>query len=949
MESELELVDQISKQLVNKEKIINDISVLNNELTDQDDLIVYLNIRSISANFAKLQIFIETLKTKPLCIVCVETWNIEHENFFVLPGYKMYYNNSVINQNDGVVTYFLDEVIEETEIVSIDHLKILNTKIRMKDGNFSEISALYRSHDISKTEFIKSINNFLFNKRFKKNHFIIGDFNIDLLKLDLLSQEFLNNFLEHGYIPGYTMITRPATNNTDGTCIDNVFYRSEKLTTKNYTYTNSITDHFILITKINKQIIKIDQGLKSTINYKLLKRNAGNINWELIYDISDPNLAAEFLIDNINQCITKSTTIVNLTSRKKQVWITKALIKSCQTKEKLYLALRKNPSNEMLKNEYKNYVKVLNKVIDEAKNTHEKEYIEKNINNKKKLWDIINEKVSKKSKKKDTIKYIIDSENNKIEDEKIIAEKMNEYFCSIGQHLRNKITQPPNASTSMPQRNPKTMFFRPTNCSEIADIIKNLKVKGGGVDKINTKSIKAISLYIVNPLCYLINLCIELSVFPIAFKKAAVVPIHKSSKKCLMTNYRPISLISNLAKIFERVIHNRISNFIFESNIISENQFGFIKNRGTSNALNFLSDFLYSNLDKSKPTIVAFIDLAKAFDTVDHSILLDKLSYMGIRGNVLELIKSYLTDRFQMVRIGNTNSSYKLIDIGVPQGTILGPLLFILYINDLLCQMPKDTILSYADDTALLSGADSWCEAKDRISRKLNEVSIWMALNKLSLNVDKTVFMSFGNYKDSVPLEFELSINGKELQRVTHTKYLGLMFDYNMKWKEHIDYIINKTKYLVYVFYKLAKTMSSDTLLLIYYAFFHSIATYGIIAWGSAYANCLNQLQALQNKILKIISKNTFLNVNRPLNIKTAYELECLLYHYQSLKEKYCKSKSVTRMKILVQPKNTLSVGSKNSYSTAIKLFNLLPNERKTLSTSKNNIKTKLKEWLLST
>lgn len=445
---------------------------------------------------------------------------------------------------------------------------------------------------------------------------------------------------------------------------------------------------------------------------------------------------------------------------------------------------------------------------------------------------------------------------------------------------------------------------------------------------------------------YLINLCIELAEFPLALKKAEVVPVHKSAEKFLMNNYRPISLISNVAKIFERIIYNRMSNFLIECNIISEYQYGFVKNKGTTDALNFVSNFIYDKLDKSKPTIIAFIDLAKAFDTVDHLILFDKLSFIGIRGKVLDFIMSYLTDRYQTVKIGDANSEYKMINIGVPQGTILGPLLFILYINDLLDRMPKGMILSYADDTALLSSAQSWCEARDRISHYLKEVATWMALNKLSLNTDKTTFISFGNYSDSVPHEIELKINDIKLERVESTKYLGVIFDYNMKWDKHIEYIINKTKYLVYVFYKLAKTMSMDTLLMIYHAFFNSIAAYGIIAWGGAYSNSLNQLQALQNRILKIICKNTIFNKNRPLKIATRFELESLSYHYLTLKNIYLKSNSITRNKTLALPKISKTVGFKDSLVRAIKLFNMLPNELKILSSSVDKIKNTLRQWL---
>ena len=367
-----------------------------------------------------------------------------------------------------------------------------------------------------------------------------------------------------------------------------------------------------------------------------------------------------------------------------------------------------------------------------------------------------------------------------------------------------------------------------------------MKNKVGGADEISAKMIKSIIHYIKEPLAYIFNLCIEKAIWPNILKTAEVVPIYKAGVKTDVSNYRPISLISNF---FEKIIHVRLLSFLMKHNIISKKQFGFIKNRGTTVALNYISDKIYKNLDKSIPTIAAFLDLSKAFDTVDHKILLYKLERHGIRGQALELMKSYLSDRQQIVKINNCKSDSSLITTGVPQGTILGPLLFIIYVNDLLEDLLDIEIASYADDTIIIASSKTWAEAAKAMNKNLQKVANWLALNKLSLNISKTVYMTFGNYCDSVPVAINIRINNQPINRVTEHKYLGIIFDYNMKWNMHIKYVMRRTKYLIFIFAKLKNIMDTKTLMMIYYAFFHSIVKYGIIAWGGLYNNNLNLIQ----------------------------------------------------------------------------------------------------------
>ena len=440
-----------------------------------------------------------------------------------------------------------------------------------------------------------------------------------------------------------------------------------------------------------------------------------------------------------------------------------------------------------------------------------------------------------------------------------IANEFNNFFVNVGSNLANEIVEQRNGSKigDTMNNNLHSIFIRQVEDKEVIDIVKKCKNKKSmdymGIDMTLVKNILQ---GIVRPLTHICNLSLQTGIFPNSMKTAKVIPIYKNGDRHLFTNYRPISLLPQFSKILEKLFVHRLDDFIEKQNLLCDQQYGFRTNRSTSMAVMNLTEQISNAIDNKEFTAGVFIDLKKAFDTIHHEILLKKLEYYGIRGAAHSWLKSYLLDRDQFVEINNVKSDKQRIKFGVPQGSVLGPKLFILYIND-ICNVSKllNCIL-FADDTNLFCHGKNLEELLKTMERELNILKTWFDLNKLSLNLSKTKLIIFGNQK--IENEVTLMINNIKIERVYEYKFLGVLIDHKLSWKSHIDHVKRKMSKTIAILFRSKEILNQKSLYLLYCSLIIPYMTYCVELWGNTYKTNVNPIFILQKRVIRIIKRAEF-------------------------------------------------------------------------------------------
>ena len=857
--------------------------------------ILDLNIQNIFSKFDELVCFIQTINIKhPISAICLnECWiSQEHDvTGLHLEGYTMFFQrgNRVGHGHCGLITYihesFLSkEIAIENVHTSWDYLcvQLSHTSPNSRKYLLCNVYRLpcYLSEDINL--FTIEFSNFLRSvKHINSSVFICGDFNINLLLISSNRHfaDYFDNVISTGFFPKITLPTR--IQESSSTLIDQIWSNNleENIKSTSGIIINDISDHKMIFTFIentayvekHEKYIKVEHKNQSSV-----KNFVDELESMKIYDKLNQNIN-ESPEDNynrfahlVNSAREKhlSTKIVKYNKRKhkKSCWMTYGILESINNKNKLYKRFIQTDKNNIerfntLKNEYHIYRARLRRTIREAKRMFYTRTFLMYKNDMKKTWGVISDTLKSSDKSKSQVEFIVG--NHIVRDTDEIANHFNDYFINISRTLLQQIQPTHSFDHYLNENAASRLQFHPVNKEYISKLIDKLKNKASyGHDNISNKLIKSAKEVLVEPLTLLVNQMLKSGHFPSELKISRVKPLFKNGDPAMFSNYRPISLLPSMSKIFEYVIFYQLFDYMCTNNLLTIEHFGFRTGHSTELAAIQLIDHLTKQMDMGKVPTNIYIDLSKAFDTLDHSILLDKLTYYGVCGLENLLLRDYLSGRHQYVDYNGSKSRTNSISLGVPQGSILGPLLFLIYINDLSKVSHVFSMLMYADDTTLYCNLDD-STSDILLNNELTKITDWLSSNKLSLNVKKTKFMVFHTPQRRVNYP-TLKLNNVNIERVSQFNFLGVILASSLKWDKHVAHVSLKISRVIGVLYRLKHIFPREVLLTLYNALILPHLSYCILVWGSK-IDSNHKLLLLQKKAVRIITNQDYIAHSEPL------------------------------------------------------------------------------------
>ena len=856
----------------------NETTFKNRYKSNSNFSLLHLNIRSVVSHFTEFLCYLDTLNFVFKVIALSETAINATSINYNIPNYSCEMNIRENRKGGGVSLYvhntFQYKVRNDLQLGGVVNSVFVELLKTTTNGKHNIIcGCIYRPPSMSLSVFNELLSD-MFGKILSENKYvyIFGDFNVNTMSSvigNANTQEFKDIFSSNYCLP---LITKPTrVTNSCSSLIDNIYSNVPINPGKcnSGILEVSISDHYAIFAIDNSTHTKANASnvtKRSFCNKNIenFKRCLTNQSWDFVYESED--LQAAFsrfqgVIDvhfNTNfKLHTFTRTYIN-----RHPWMTEALRTQIRLKNSKYKEYVKSNNVDIVES-YKDSKRILHSSLRNAEIQYYSEQYELNSGDMFKSWKVLKTILALNSNSEKR-QLCLTINNVAVTNSIDIANGFNDFFVSIGPELAKDIHSDINPLTYVNNVNNSIVIFD-VSCDEVKNIIRSLKNSSAGHDEFPTFVGKLCVDSYIEPLTFLINYSLKTGVFPSELKLARMVPIFKAGDSSALTNYRPISVLTFFAKVFEKIVYNKLLNFISDNNILYDHQYGFRKGRSTQQAIITLVDKITKSQDIGDIVITLLIDLKKAFDTIHHRILLRKLYSYGIRGSMLKWMESYLTDRSQYVVIDGKVSQTRGIKCGVPQGSILGPLLFIISVNDICNVSPMLFKILYADDTCVLISGNHLNNLIDRLNTELISLNNWFKANKLSLNTKKSFFMIFHRSRIKPNVINKVVIDNHELTQVNSAKYLGVIIDHKLNWIEHISYVKSKMSKGIGIMYKARQFLTKKALLMLYHAYIFPYMTYCIEVWGCASQTQLNCLFLLQKKIIRIMNFSHYLAHTNPL------------------------------------------------------------------------------------
>ena len=840
-----------------------------------------INIQSLNAKFDSFVAFLNNLSDADIYFsaICIqETWlkTPYDSNCFNIPNYNMFTLQPTCTTHGGLIIY----VHEKFQVKELNLYK----ESTLWEGLFLELSGggltkklnlcnIYRPPRDRNDEIDRFLSEFTPTVSAVTNStgecLIAGDFNLDLLKIE--SRATYSKYLELMYCfslkPTVTLPTRLSRRNA--TLIDHIFCKSSSVNTSGGIIISNISDHLMpfLCLDITKEFssppktISFQPSDARSVNAFVSAVNEIDFKEHFQYDINrNANHGFDVFKEQIDSCINKfipyKTVKFKRYKHKIRPWITSGILISIKKRDKMYKHLKEIDPNSNIYDSYKcnlqTYNTIIKKLLRNAKFSYYNNMFLKYKNDSRKSWSLINTLIGNSSSKKN-ITNIFTVNGIDVSNESVIADNFNSFFSDIGRRQADSIPSFPDNHFAKYLHSPASteFIFQFVNECDVLKVLSTFKSKSSaGDDNLSLKLLKLLKHKLASPLTALINQSLHQGIFPEALKLAKIIPLFKKGDVSCFNNYRPISLLLSISKVYEKIVHNQLLSYFTVNKLFFDHQYGFRPLHSTESACLELVDRIFSLLDEDKIPFAIFMDLSKAFDTLNHDILLHKLSYYGVKHNSLSWFESYLTNRKQYVSFNNHKSNTSHTSLGVPQGSILGPLLFLIYVNDAATVSPLFKCILYADDTTLIS---TFCSASPAqlLNNELNNVFLWLCSNKLSLNVAKTKYMVFHSPNMPPPNFPDLHINNSILERVHQFNFLGINLSSALSWKTHQSHICKKLSRAVGILKRLQNMVPSTVLLNIYNSLFLSHISHSVLVWGHK----SDRIFKLQKKAIRIVFK----------------------------------------------------------------------------------------------